>query len=533
MSDFSTKATLHVELDQNSLQDAREQIQDELAAQPIQVETQPVDRPGTTGGSGGSTGGAGGGTLDMLSDSMEAQSTALDGITDFWDENIGLNERRNEILEEIEEGIERGNMSGGGRGLLGTIGGIVGGGLTLGVLGASTLINFLKDFSWPKINIPDIPSEIPVEVPQTIPVDAPDSIPLDVPDIPPLDVPEIPPLDVPEIDPLTIKKPDWLPIELKKPDWIPLGEPEDTDTGTDTDTDTDTTDTPPTDIPDIPPVPQGPKNPFNDGGYDSPIPAPGPGPAPTPPGDEDTPTNNPGGSPGIVDRIVTGAATQGAITLDMLKGGAEAAGDSAGGIAAAAGTAGLAGLLTKFGPTAAGAATPVLTRDMVPGTHGDRSSMERLTMWADAAADPLGINIGAGNGPEESIDPSKLDPQTGTVTGTDTATPADVTNTSMSSSEQDSNNSGKEKPHGDASIVVQKANNWNVQGKIQGKTASDRDYSPSPNTARESSRQRVDVTVKNDVTIDSRQLRRELDGMKQDIQKDVEKAINDQISNVR
>jgi hypothetical protein len=492
MTDFSTKATLYVELDDSSLGDARQQIEDELSAEPIKIETEPVDRPGGAGGSSVGRGpNGGGGTLGMLSDPLETQSRALEGITDYWDENIDLNEERNDLLREMQEDIERGNMSG-GRSILGTIGAAIGGGLTLGILGASALIKFLKNFSWPKINIPDLPSNIPVNAPKNIPLDAPDSVPLDVPDIPPLEIPEIPPLEVPEIDPLTIKKPDWLPLTLKKPDWLPGGSSEDTGTDTDTGTDSPPTDNTPDDVPDIPPVPQGPRNPFNDGAYGS------PDPAPTPPSNDDTPSDSPG-SPGIVDRIVTGAATQGAFTLDMLESGADAATDNAPALGGAAGVAGLAKALASRFPAAGGGVA--LTDEQY------RQGEQRTKRFGNWFADQIGMDK-----PYENP---------GSSSGNTTA-----------SSEKSSSESAKEKAHGSSSIVVEKANNWTVDGKTRMPLASERDYTPPGNSAREKSDQTINVTVKNDVTVDSRKLRSELSGMKDDIANDVEKKIQNSISGV-
>lgn len=203
--EFTTAASLRVEVEQSSLQSARSEIE-ELTADPITVETDMGSRPGSAMGGLQTDGGM----MAGIADPMESQAADLGEIADAWDDNTPLNERRNTLLEELVEAERSGDQGGA------SMGGMLGGGLLIGglvgALGISKLISFLDGFDWPDMPDPpsiDIPSEIPVDAPSDIPVGAPSSIPIDAPN------PDWVPLDAPN--------PDWVPIGVPKPDWLPIG----------------------------------------------------------------------------------------------------------------------------------------------------------------------------------------------------------------------------------------------------------------------------------------------------------------------
>lgn len=255
MTEFSTTASLYVELEQSSLRGSRKKLENELTADPIQVEVEPVKSPGSAmdglNNSGQRGGGRGGGGVGGLTETMEDQATVLDDITDSWEENIELNERRNELLEDLQDEIQQGNFDRARR--LGSAGGALGG-LAIGItlLGVSKLTSTLSNFSWPQL--PEAPD---IDAPEIPPLDVPDSVPVEVPDTPSLDIPNIPPLDIPDLPEFTWPDlpefswpslptftwpnlPDWtwpdLPEfswpQIPQPDWLPLvGDPDGTDGG--------------------------------------------------------------------------------------------------------------------------------------------------------------------------------------------------------------------------------------------------------------------------------------------------------------
>lgn len=189
------------------------------------------------GGAGGSSGGGGGGVAG--------------------DDLVPLAEKRNDLLRELIELFDEDFIEDGGAGedddggskIFQTIGSL-GAGAVGGFLG-SKLIDFLRDFKFPKPDVPDLP---PLEPPEIPPLKAPDDLPtlqppedlpdIDVPPIPPLGLPDaipdlglpddvpdlgvpddVPPLEIPELPELPIAPPDF-PIP------IPVGSPSGTGTGT-------------------------------------------------------------------------------------------------------------------------------------------------------------------------------------------------------------------------------------------------------------------------------------------------------------
>lgn len=283
MTDFSTSAELNVTVTQSSLKRARSDIESAIADTPVTVEADVGNRPGSAMGSINDSGGLG-------TDALEKQSSELGDISSSWEDNLQLNERRNELLEDLVDMAEAGQLGGdGGRGRpLGGIGSLLlGGGATLGTLGGvlgGQLMDFLKGFSLPEINIPDI------NVPDIPPLKVPDIPSLDVPTIPNLGVPNIPNLGVPEIPNLGV--PDNIP-DLGVPDNIPnLG------------------------VPDIPNV-----------GVDVPFPVPIPIASP---GGSGGGSGTGSSSPGALDKIIAAASIPAAQTANAAEGAANWAGKNKG-----------------------------------------------------------------------------------------------------------------------------------------------------------------------------------------------------------
>lgn len=245
-TEFSTKATLDLQVDQGGLRSARKEIEEKLTGDPIQVEVE-VEQPNSgrvassskalSSNTSASGGGGNGGSSKLL----DRQNSLLSGIDSHWDENLELNDIRNELLRELLEETEKDNTT--ARGRMGR--GLMGGGGMLGIAIGGAVLSKLPDLDLPKLKLPDIPPlkipDIPplkapdidpLEVPDIDPLKVPDIDPLEVPEIDPLEVPDIDPLEVPEIDPLEVPEipgvpePDWAPIEVRKPDWIPIPPPE-------------------------------------------------------------------------------------------------------------------------------------------------------------------------------------------------------------------------------------------------------------------------------------------------------------------
>jgi len=122
MTDFSTTASLFVELDQQSVKQARSDLQTTLSADPVTVGAN-VDRPGSML-SGGRAGGVTTGVTEGLSESF-TESTSL------LQETAELDAERNTLLHDIRDYAERGAMSGGGGG-----GGMMSSLLPIGVFSA-------------------------------------------------------------------------------------------------------------------------------------------------------------------------------------------------------------------------------------------------------------------------------------------------------------------------------------------------------------------------------------------------------------
>jgi hypothetical protein len=180
MSEFTTAATLEVEIDDNSLRSARNRIERDL---------NDVRANGGAGSRGGGRGRrspmSGGGGMASLRD------TARDQL-DTQQVLVELAEERNELLEDLGRGnsgdgggrLPRG-FGGGGGGL----GGILGGVLGIGLLGLGALTLNLPDAS----DVPDLNLPSPSDIPELNLPDASDVPELNVPDssdIPRLRAPE-------------------------------------------------------------------------------------------------------------------------------------------------------------------------------------------------------------------------------------------------------------------------------------------------------------------------------------------------------
>jgi len=101
MAEFETKGTLEIQVDQRSLRDARQQVEDEIGSVEVAVQAQ-------TGGPGGSTGAARRASRDraMSRQLLSDQGDSLLALTEYGDENLVLNETRNDLLRQIIDELE-------------------------------------------------------------------------------------------------------------------------------------------------------------------------------------------------------------------------------------------------------------------------------------------------------------------------------------------------------------------------------------------------------------------------------------------
>lgn len=378
MSDFSTTASLRVELDDGSLRSARQAVEDELSGDPVTVTADVSGRPGSARGgvTGGGTGPAGG---------LSEQTTSLNEITSFWEENIPLNETRNDLLRELLEAQERtARESGGSR--LRTIGssllGIAGGGMALSgmasmAVGASDLINIDSKITPDADDLVQIGEEMVVGAADLVNIggllntDASDllsvgtALTVGVGSL--LTVGQ--PLTTPAADLLTIGATMGVPasdlitigslLAVPASDLITIGSAMTVGAGSLLDVSAWTVGA-------------------------STLISIGTGIAASKLITGTVNINDFIGGQGIVDQLIGGAAAQGAFTLDMLEGAGEFAADNAGGIAAAGGVGGVAKMLASRFP--AGAAGGVaLTREQY------RQGEARTKRFGNWFSDKIGI----------------------------------------------------------------------------------------------------------------------------------------------
>lgn len=225
MATFDASAALSVTVDQSSLRSARSTIESELGGVSVSVDSGGVSsdlqRSARQRGARG-----GGGVSSQLQETARQRSKenamsrqladqqldVLGEHSESWDENLALNDQRNDYLKEILEELRSGvSGSSGEDGLLpraprlGGLGGLGGLGF-LGLSGSvagfgvgSELIKFLKNFRFnpPKVTIrnpPWLPPSIkkppwvplPIEDPAPLPVEDPGPIPVNAPDYIPL-----------------------------------------------------------------------------------------------------------------------------------------------------------------------------------------------------------------------------------------------------------------------------------------------------------------------------------------------------------
>jgi len=210
--DFSTGATLELEVSQRSLSAARDTIESELGDLEVDVNAvvsgnrssmQPRDP-----GSGQFM------AIEGVEQRVVNTNDTLDSVVQIETERWELDKIRNDYLEQLVESSGGGGSdifkprSGGGGGLGGFLGGAMGTIIGIGAIKAmSSLSNSMDNF--------------------------------DIPEIPPLKVPDIPgvpylgpdPVPVEEPSPLPTPEPDWLPINIPEPSWLPIENP--TGDGTD------------------------------------------------------------------------------------------------------------------------------------------------------------------------------------------------------------------------------------------------------------------------------------------------------------
>jgi len=151
MSEFSTSAELEVRVSDSSLRAAKQQIEDELGATNVNATASNQLRSdgGVSSGRGGIT--------ELLTEQQQTNA--------HFEDNLGLNETRNDLLRELVENTEGG--SGGGDGL--NLRNLLRGGLA-GLLGLGGVALGLSQVNWGRLisdSLPDLdPGDIidPVQV---------------------------------------------------------------------------------------------------------------------------------------------------------------------------------------------------------------------------------------------------------------------------------------------------------------------------------------------------------------------------------
>ena len=138
MTDFSVAATLEAQVSQSSLRSARQEIEDELGGIEVDISASVADQIASGSGAAATDGGQ-----PLASSQLETATTYLDTATDELSENLGLNEERNTILRELLDAQELAAQESGGnnRLRLGSVGGLLSGGLGIAALVGAAIAN--------------------------------------------------------------------------------------------------------------------------------------------------------------------------------------------------------------------------------------------------------------------------------------------------------------------------------------------------------------------------------------------------------
>ncbi|WP_435175656.1 hypothetical protein [Halorussus sp. AFM4] len=183
MTEFSTGASLELTVPDRELRAARQQIEEEIGETPISVS---VDVESS--GAGASSVNRRSRENAMARQLMSTSNDYLEDVSKYGEENLQLNQTRNELLQELVDesevaggsgniGLPRPRNPGGGGG-----GGLGGAGLAGAAMLGTAMLGLTSALTGFEIEVPDIP-----------------------------------PLEVPKIPPVTIKKPDWLPLPVATP----------------------------------------------------------------------------------------------------------------------------------------------------------------------------------------------------------------------------------------------------------------------------------------------------------------------------
>lgn len=162
MTEFETGAEVDISISDRALRDARGQIESELGGVTVDVEASPSASQQVSQGSGSNMAGKERAmSRSLLSDQLASQQTAADRL----DDNLALNDERNDLLRElidVNEQAARGGGGGDGFSLrrLGKLGGLIGGGgvALVGILGSS-IASEMASVNWTQLignAIPDI-----------------------------------------------------------------------------------------------------------------------------------------------------------------------------------------------------------------------------------------------------------------------------------------------------------------------------------------------------------------------------------------
>lgn len=230
--EFTTSGALEVSVDERSLRDARQTIQDELGDVTVQVESS----SSTSSSLSNRTSGASkerAMSRQLLNDQQDTLVEAREGIDDL----VPMAEERNDLLRMLLEQQQEGDFVKAKKRGGGSSGGLMGGALVAGALAAglgSSLVSFLEaNFAWPDIPPVQPPNIPPLKAPDLPELDAPNIPPLKVPNLPPLKAPDAPTLKLPEMPTLDVDAPtldvdaptlnvDAPTLDVKKPNWIPI-----------------------------------------------------------------------------------------------------------------------------------------------------------------------------------------------------------------------------------------------------------------------------------------------------------------------
>ncbi|WP_435346030.1 hypothetical protein [Haloarchaeobius sp. HRN-SO-5] len=158
MAEFSTSTLLEVSVSQRSLADARQEIEDSIGSVDVDVSTSGQAARGAR-----RSANVRGREQAMSRQLLSGQQQELTSIDSRLDENVELNERRNDLLEMLVDATEEGTRArarfGGAGGAVGSslaVGGVlIGLGSQIGATLGGAFLDTIDDWTWPEIPMPD------------------------------------------------------------------------------------------------------------------------------------------------------------------------------------------------------------------------------------------------------------------------------------------------------------------------------------------------------------------------------------------